>query len=65
MYICISICVISREYVSETVPETINVQLNTSNNQKKGKIKAVKKGKCVIYVCTQNGIYKTIKVTVK
>ena len=31
----------------------------------KGVIKAVNKGKCNIYVCTQNGIYKTVKVTVK
>ena len=32
---------------------------------KGGKIKAVGKGKCNIYVCTQNGNYRTIKVTVK
>lgn len=32
---------------------------------KKGKIKALKKGKATIYVYTQNGICKKIKVTVK
>lgn len=32
---------------------------------KKGKIKAVKKGKCTVYVLANNGIYKKIKVTVK
>lgn len=32
---------------------------------KKGKIKAIKKGKATIYVYTQNGICKKIKVTVK
>ncbi len=32
---------------------------------KTGKIKAKKKGKCTIYVYAQNGIYKTVKVTVK
>lgn len=31
----------------------------------KGKIKAKKKGKATIYVIAQNGVYKTIKVTVK
>ena len=30
-----------------------------------GKIKAVKKGKCKIWVYAQNGVYKEIKVTVK
>ena len=32
---------------------------------KKGKIKAVGKGKCVIYVFAQNGLYTKINVTVK
>lgn len=32
---------------------------------KKGVIKAKKKGKCTIYVFAQNGIYTTVKVTVK
>ncbi len=31
----------------------------------KGKIVGVNSGSCVIYVCTQNGIYKTVRVTVK
>lgn len=30
-----------------------------------GKVKAVKKGKCNIWVYAQNGVYKEIKVTVK
>ena len=32
---------------------------------KKGVIKGKAKGKCTIYVYAQNGVYKTIKVTVK
>lgn len=32
---------------------------------KKGKIEAIKKGTCYIYVYAQNGVYKKIKVTVK
>ncbi|MCR4691615.1 MAG: Ig-like domain-containing protein [Lachnospiraceae bacterium] len=32
---------------------------------KKGKVKAVSKGKCSIYVYAQNGIYKKVSVTVK
>ena len=32
---------------------------------KSGTIKGVRRGKCVIYVYTQNGKYKTVKVTVK
>ena len=32
---------------------------------KKGRIKAKKKGTCKIYVYAQNGVYKTVKVTVK
>ena len=31
----------------------------------KGKIKAIGKGKCYVYVYTQDGTYKRIKVTVK
>ena len=31
----------------------------------KGKVKGVKKGKCTIYVYAQNGVYKTVKITVK
>ena len=32
---------------------------------KKGKIKGVRKGTCEIYIYTQNGLYKKVKVTVK
>ena len=32
---------------------------------KNGKIKGKKKGKTTIYVYAQNGLYKTVKVTVK
>lgn len=32
---------------------------------KSGKIKAIKKGTCKIYVYAQNGAYKTITITVK
>lgn len=32
---------------------------------KKGKVKGIKKGSCNIYIYTQNGIYKQVKVTVK
>ena len=32
---------------------------------KDGKIKAVKKGSCVVYVYAQNGMYKAVKVKVK
>lgn len=43
--------------------ETTNPKVATVT--KKGVIKAVKKGKCNIYVYAQNGISKAIKVTVK
>ena len=43
--------------------ESSNTKIATVNS--KGKIKAKKKGKCTIYVYAQNGVYKTIKVTVK
>ena len=32
---------------------------------KKGKVKGKKKGKCYIYLYTQNGIYKRVRITVK
>ena len=32
---------------------------------KKGKVTAVSKGSCMIYVYTQNGLYASVKVTVK
>ena len=38
---------------------------NVAYVSKKGKIKAVKKGKCVIYVLANNGVYRKIKVIVK
>lgn len=43
--------------------ESSNTNIATVNS--KGKIKAKKKGKCTIYVYAQNGVYKTVKVTVK
>ena len=32
---------------------------------KSGKIKALKKGTCTIYIFANNGVYKSVKVTVK
>lgn len=43
--------------------ESSNTKIATVNS--KGKIKAKKKGKCTIYVYAQNGVYKTVKVTIK
>ena len=43
--------------------ESSNTKIATVNS--KGKVKGVKKGKCTIYVYAQNGVYKTVKVTVK
>lgn len=43
--------------------ESSNKKIASVN--KKGVIKAKKKGKCLIYVYTQSGTYKTIKLTVK
>lgn len=43
--------------------ESSNTKIATVNS--KGKIKAKKKGKCTIYVYAQNGVYKTVMVTVK
>lgn len=43
--------------------ESSNTSVATVSS--KGKIKAKKKGKATIYVIAQNGVYKTIKVTVK
>lgn len=43
--------------------ESSNTKIATVNSE--GKIKAKKKGKCTIYVYAQNGVYKTVKVTVK
>ena len=43
--------------------ESSNTKIATVD--KNGKVKGKKKGKVTIYVFTQNGIYKTVKVTVK
>ena len=43
--------------------ESSNTKIATVDS--KGKIKAKKKGKCTVYVYAQNGVYKTVKVTVK
>jgi uncharacterized protein YjdB len=43
--------------------ETSNPKVATVD--KKGKIKAVGKGKCKIYAYAQNGVCKAISVTVK
>jgi len=43
--------------------ETSNATVATVT--KAGKVKGVKKGNCKIYVCGQNGLVKTLKLTVK
>ncbi len=43
--------------------ESSNTAVATVNA--KGKVKGVKKGKCTIYVYAQNGVYKTVNITVK
>lgn len=43
--------------------ESSNTAVATVNA--KGKVKGVKKGKCKIYVYAQNGVYKTVNITVK
>ena len=43
--------------------ESSNTKVATVSS--KGLIKAKAKGSCTIYVYAQNGIYKTVKVTVK
>ena len=43
--------------------ESSNPEIATVS--KSEKVVAVKKGKCVIYVYAQNGVYRKIKVTVK
>ena len=47
----------------KTAYETSNKKIATVTS--KGVIKAKKKGTCYVYVYTQNGIFKKIKVTVK
>ena len=54
----------------KNVKKHVGVRYESSNKKvatvtKSGKIKAKKKGTCKIYVFAQNGLYKTIKVTVK
>ena len=43
--------------------ESTNKKIATVS--KKGVIKGIKKGSCYVYVYTQNGLYKRIKVRVK
>ena len=55
---------------SGTVKKHVGIRFESSNTKiatvsSKGKITAKKKGKCKIYVFTQNGLCKIIKVTVK
>ncbi len=56
--------------VGKKVKQHVGVRYESSDPKvakvsKSGKIKALKKGSCKIYVYTQNGICKTIKVTVR
>lgn len=56
--------------VGKNVKQHVGVRYESSDPKvakvsKSGKIKALKKGSCKIYVYTQNGICKTIKVTVR
>lgn len=49
---------------------SLKIRFESSNPKiasvsKKGKLKGRKKGSCTIYMYTQNGLYKTVKVTVK
>ena len=48
----------------------VGIRYETSNKKiatvsKKGVVKGVKKGKCVVYAYAQNGIAKKIKIVVK
>ena len=43
--------------------ESSNTKIATVD--KKGNVKGIKKGTAIIYVVTQNGIFKTVKITVK
>ena len=53
----------TRTHISKFRYETSNAKIATVN--KKGKVKALKKGSCYIYVYAQNGYYKKVKITVK
>ena len=53
----------TKTHISKFRYESSNAKIVTVN--KKGKIKALKKGKCYIYVYAQNGFFKKIKITVK
>ncbi len=52
-----------KEFASSTCFETTNQEIATITDS--GKITAIAKGTCDIYVYAQNGVYKKIKVTVK
>ena len=43
------------------IPDARQVLLDAQS----GKIKALKKGTCTIYIFANNGVYKSVKVTVK
>ena len=43
--------------------ESSNPEIATVS--KRGKITALKRGKCTIYAYAQNGVYKKVKVTIK
>jgi len=57
------ICKKTKIHISKFRYETSNAKIATVN--KNGKIKALKKGSCYIYVYAQNGSYKKVKITVK
>ena len=57
------ICKKTKTHISKFRYESSNAKIVTVN--KKGKIKALKKEKCYIYVYAQNGFFKKIKITVK
>lgn len=52
-----------REHIRIVRFESSNKKIATVS--KTGKVKALKKGSCTIFVYAQNGVYKTVKVTVK
>ncbi len=59
-----------RQIKSKRIPVHRAISYEVSNSKvakvtKSGKIKAKKKGKCKIWVYAQNGVYKTITLTVK
>ncbi|WP_090171509.1 Ig-like domain-containing protein [Eubacterium oxidoreducens] len=59
-----------RQVKSKRIQKHRKISYEVSNTKvatvtKSGKIKAKKKGKCKIWVYAQNGVYKTITLTVK